>query len=139
MTATKTPTPKSASTESSKNEIFELTQGFYFEAAHTLKTLTDTASSSRIHGHTYLAYVTLRGPQNPNTGMVMDLGQLREQIERVRALLDHRFLDEVHEIGPVTLENLCKFIKDELLPGIPLIYKVCVERKASADKCTLYA
>ena len=59
----------------------EVSQKFFFDAAHTLKrTLDDAdevAGSRRIHGHTYHAEVTVAGSADPDTGMVVDLGHLR--------------------------------------------------------------
>jgi 6-pyruvoyltetrahydropterin/6-carboxytetrahydropterin synthase len=43
------------------------------------------------------------------------------QVAQVREQLDHRMLDEVPELGPATLENLCAFIWRNLeirLPGL---------------------
>ena len=93
---------------------FELSQRFYFDAAHTLRREMETEGSLRIHGHTYDAEVTVAGTPDPLTGMLMDLAYLRREIERVRELLDHRFLDEVVGLGAATLENLCAFIAREL-------------------------
>ena len=45
--------------------MFELTKQFRFEAAHTLERALDAAPSRRIHGHSYTAEVTLRGPADP--------------------------------------------------------------------------
>ena len=89
---------------------YELSQRFFFDAAHTLRRQIETDSSKRIHGHTYHAEVTLAGQPDPETGMMLDLGVLRQEVERVRQQLDHHFLDEVPGIGPATLENLCAFI-----------------------------
>lgn len=69
--------------------------------------------------------------------MLVDLGLLRREIERVRGLLDHRFLDEVQGIGPATLENLCVYIFDQLKDGLPSLTLVAVERPASGDRCLL--
>ena len=88
-----------------QKQQFELSQRFYFEAAHTLNRKIETEGSLRIHGHTYEAEVALVGTPDPASGMLIDLALLRQEIERVRSMLDHRFLDEVQEIGPVTLEN----------------------------------
>src|SRR5204862_290992 len=73
--------------------MFELSQTFYFEAAHTLERAIETASSRRIHGHTYGAEVQVRGEPGPD-GMVVDLAQLRAAIAEVRETLDHHFLDD---------------------------------------------
>uniref|UniRef100_E1T3W9 6-carboxy-5,6,7,8-tetrahydropterin synthase n=1 Tax=Burkholderia sp. (strain CCGE1003) TaxID=640512 RepID=E1T3W9_BURSG len=116
---------------------YELSQKFYFEAAHTLHREIDAEGSRRIHGHTYHAQVFVRGTPDPMTKMVIDLGFLCREIERVRELLDHRFLDEISTLGPATLESLCTFILDELSKSIPAISRVRVERTASGDACDL--
>ena len=89
----------------------ELSQRFYFEAAHTLRRYlsnpSEVESSRRIHGHTYQAEVTVAGQPDPATGMLMDLAVLRAELAKLREQLDHRFLDEVPGLGPATLENLC--------------------------------
>lgn len=119
------------------NHQFELSQRFYFEAAHTLRRKIETQGSLRIHGHTYEAEVSLLGTPDPQTGMLVDLGFLRQEIERVKNMLDHHFLDEIQELGPATLENLCVFIKNQLSSTLPMLSRVMVERKASGDKCIL--
>lgn len=98
--------------------MFELTQSFKFDAAHTLERQIETESSRRIHGHSYEAQVTVAGAPEPASGMVIDLGFLRAELERLRGQLDHHFLDEVSaltELGPPTLETLCLFIARELM------------------------
>jgi len=117
--------------------IYELSQRFFFEAAHTLDREIDTLSSKRIHGHTYHAEVSVRGPRNPVTGMVVDLGLLRRQIDRVRSVLDHAFLDQVEGLGEPTLENLSEFIAHQFVDFEPPISGVRVWRDASGDTCRL--
>lgn len=117
--------------------VFELSQRFYFEAAHTLQRSYETEGSLRIHGHTYEAEVTVSGSSDPVTGMIVDLALLRREIERVRSMLDHRFLDEVRDLGPATLENLTVFIRDQMKITFPNLTSVMVERRASGDRCVL--
>jgi 6-pyruvoyltetrahydropterin/6-carboxytetrahydropterin synthase len=117
--------------------VCELSQRFFFEAAHTLHRSLETEGSLRIHGHTYEAEVTLCGRPDPQTGMLMDLGYLRSEIARVRDMLDHRFLDEVAGLGPATLENLCAFLRSQLQTNLPMLSSVTIERRASGDKCVL--
>jgi 6-pyruvoyltetrahydropterin/6-carboxytetrahydropterin synthase len=69
--------------------------------------------------------------------MLVDLGQLRAAIARVREMLDHRFLDEVDGVGTPTLENLCAFIRRHLEPQMPLLRAVMVERRLSGDRCVV--
>jgi 6-pyruvoyltetrahydropterin/6-carboxytetrahydropterin synthase len=116
---------------------FELSQRFYFEAAHTLRRKIDAAGSLRIHGHTYHAEVTIAGQPDPESGMMMDLAFLRQEVEKVREKLDHHFLDEVPGLGPATLENLCTFIYNDLKGALPNIHRITIERPASGDTCSL--
>jgi len=119
------------------NQIFELSQGFYFEAAHTLKRNYESEGSLRIHGHTYEAEVTVSGNPNLTTGMLVDLALLRNEIETVRSLLDHQFLDEIQDLGPATLENLATFIYSKLIIKFSNLTSVMVQRSKSGDKCVL--
>lgn len=117
--------------------MYELSQRFMFEAAHTLKREIDKASSARIHGHTYFAEVTVSGLPDADTGMVIDLGTLRERIEHVRVDLDHHMLDEVVDLGPPTLENLCRYIAGRLRKTTANVSEVRVWREGSGDACRL--
>jgi 6-pyruvoyltetrahydropterin/6-carboxytetrahydropterin synthase len=117
--------------------MFELSQTFSFDAAHTLKrhvSPEEAASSRRIHGHTYTAEVAVRGPRQLDTGMVVDLAILRTAMAEVRSQLDHHFLDEVAGLGTPTLENLCVFIHEQMRTRIPNVSAVSVSR-AAGDRC----
>jgi 6-pyruvoyltetrahydropterin/6-carboxytetrahydropterin synthase len=115
----------------------ELTQEFYFEAAHTLAREHDSEPSRRIHGHTYHAEVTVRGERDPRSGMIVDLAVLRSHIATVRGMLDHRLLDDVDGLGHPTIENLAAFIGSRLRALEPRVSSVRVRRKASGDSCLL--
>jgi len=72
--------------------------------------LFGAAANPHGHGHNYVVAVTLEGDPDPVTGMVLDLKELKEVLERhVLAPYDHRFLN--HEVPPFdrlipTTENL---------------------------------
>jgi 6-pyruvoyltetrahydropterin/6-carboxytetrahydropterin synthase len=128
---------KALSSDRRASGRYEVSQRFYFEAAHTLGREIDTEGSLRIHGHTYEAEVTVSGTPDDESGMLIDLGYLRNEIARVRDHLDHRFLNEVAGLGPATLENLCAFICDKLKGAVPGLCAVMVERRVSGDRCLL--
>ena len=115
--------------------ILEISQEFFFEAAHTLEREIETDASRRIHGHTYHAQVTVRGEQDERTGMVVDLAVLRHHIHTIRDHLDHRLLDEIIDLGIPTLENLSAYIASRLTALEPRVVSVRVSRKASGDSC----
>jgi 6-pyruvoyltetrahydropterin/6-carboxytetrahydropterin synthase len=117
--------------------LFTVSQRFFFDAAHTLKREIEAEGSRRIHGHTYHAEVWLAGPLNPVSGMVIDLGLLRQRLDDVRTLLDHHMLDDVPGLGVPTLENLCLFIANALSDLRPRLARVRVWREALGDACTL--
>lgn len=127
---------------------FELSQSFIFESAHTLKRtvpLVEYEPSTRVHGHTYTAEVAVIGKRGasgmlelPRKGkhgpLVVDLFLLRSEIAKVRAMLDHRMLDDVPGLEAPTLECLCEFIAAHI--GLP-VASVTVSRTATGDKCRL--
>lgn len=115
----------------------DISQKFFFDAAHTLDRQVEADSSRRIHGHTYQAEVTLSGVPNAVSGMVVDLGLVRRAIDHLRPQLDHRLLDDVPDLGPATLENLCAFIWRALAPVLPGLAAVRVWREGMGDSCTL--
>lgn len=45
------------------------------------------------HGHNYRIVVTLKGPVDLRTGMVLNISELRQAMGRVLSLLDHKHLD----------------------------------------------
>lgn len=113
----------------------EVSQTFFFDAAHTLERAVETDSSRRVHGHTYNAEVFLTGEPDPRTGMVIDLGLVRREIEVLRGRLDHHLLDAITGLGPPTLENLCQFIFRKLQPVLPALTSVRVWRVSVGDAC----
>lgn len=118
--------------------MYELSKQFLFDAAHTLHRKIETESSLRIHGHSYRAEVTLRGQADPVTGMVMDVGKLERELAAVRDALDHRFLDEIEDLGPATMENLCRWIWVKLELELPALWKVSVSRPSNGDSCSYW-
>ncbi|MGE3624262.1 MAG: 6-pyruvoyl tetrahydropterin synthase family protein [Bdellovibrionales bacterium] len=115
--------------------MFELSKQFRFDSAHTLDRKIDTEASRRIHGHSYRAEVTVRGVPDKQSGMIIDLGLFERELEETRLALDHRFLDEINDLGPATLENLSAWIWRRLEPSIKGLTKVTVYRDSNAERC----
>lgn len=115
--------------------MFELSKQFRFDAAHTLDRAIQTESSRRIHGHSYRAEVSVRGRPDPATGMIVDLGVLDAAMQEAHEALDHRFLDEMDDLGPATMENLCVWIWRKLAPMVDNLARVAVYRDSSGETC----
>ncbi len=118
--------------------MFELSKQFRFDAAHTLERSIDTESSRRIHGHSYRAEVTVRGRPDSSSGMIIDLGLLERKLADARDALDHRFLDEINDLGPATMENLSRWIWNLLSPDVGNLLKVSVYRDSSGEACSYW-
>ena len=75
------------------------------------------------HGHNYRLEVTLRGDPDPVTGMVINLTELKEILEReVMERFDHRDLNrdsDYFEKHPPTPENLALVIFRLLRDAVP--------------------
>lgn len=105
-----------------------LTKRYRFSASHRLHSaaLTDEQNASVYgkcnnpggHGHNYALHVTVAGPVNPETGMVMDLALLDRIVgEHIIEPLDHSYLNaEAFRDSVPTTENLCAEIFQRLKP-----------------------
>src|SRR5579871_1549393 len=118
--------------------MFELSKQFRFESAHTLYRVVDGEASRRIHGHSYRAEVVVRGEANPDTGMVLDLGLLERALEDTRLSLDHRFLNDVPDLGPATMENISVWIWRKVAGACGGIARVTVYRDSAGEACSYF-
>lgn len=116
----------------------EITKDFRFDAAHTLVRDIGAEGSRRIHGHSYRAQVTIRGSVDPISGMIADMGHVENMLTDARDALDHRFLDEINDLGPGTLENLASWIWRRVRPNCPRLARVTVFRDSSGESCSYW-
>lgn len=110
----------SAPAHAERGPVVHFSRRWMFVAAHRLHVDALTPERNREvygkcnnphgHGHNYVVQITLRGPVDPVTGMVTDLGALdafarREMMDR----FDHQNLNTLEcfrDLAPTT-ENLC--------------------------------
>lgn len=105
-----------------------VTRRFTFSAAHRYGRPEWSEAENRrrygplatVHGHTYTLEVTLAGPVDPASGMVVDLADVKRLVaDAVLARFDHAFLNDDPAFPPgvvPTTENLARVIWD-LLAG----------------------
>jgi len=91
----------------------EVSRTFTLDSAHFLPNYQ--GKCSRIHGHTWTIRITVSGPINPETGMVLDFSTLKSSvITPLEEIFDHYVLNEKHPFHtpgfPPTAENIGKFI-----------------------------
>lgn len=91
---------------------------FNFCCAHRLPHYD--GACARVHGHHYRLLITITGPVDPRSGMILDFEVIKRIVdERAMSLVDHRDLNELLE-NP-TAESLVVFLWDKLkveLPGL---------------------
>lgn len=69
------------------------------------------------HGHNYTVEVTVRGPVDPRTGMVMNLEALKDCMQKVLDQMDHKNIDKQVDYFKETVsttENVAIYIFEEL-------------------------
>ena len=103
-----------------------ITRRFDFHAAHALTTFPEGHKCRRLHGHTFLAEVTLAGEVDPQRGYLMDFGELKRHLAPLEADLDHANLNDLPGLPNPTTELLAKYIYDRLKPAVPLLESVRV-------------
>ena len=112
--------------------MIELSQEFTFDAAHYLE---GAPEYRRMHGHSFYAQVTLRGEPDAQTGFLRDLGDVNKALADIRAVLDHRLLNEIEGLGKPTLENLARFIFVHAKAALPEVVRVKLRRPSYGQTC----
>ena len=88
-----------------------LARRFRFDAAHRLP--NHPGKCRHLHGHGYELEVLLRGPIDPDTGMLIDFADLKAAVqERVLDHVDHADLNEI--LPNPTAEEIAVWIWDQL-------------------------
>jgi len=89
-----------------------------------------------MHGHSFRVEIALRGVPRPPSGFVSDFARLERACLKLRAKLDHAFLNEIAGLRQPSLENLCLWIWDRLAPQFRGLTRVTVRRDSLGQFCT---
>ncbi len=108
----------------------ELFHVFHLEAARRLPHLPSEHTCARVHGHSFRIEIHVRGPLHPELGWVMDFAELQAAAQKVQAMLDHRYLNDIPGLDNPTSERLAIWIWERLKPDLPALCKVVVQETA---------
>ncbi len=116
--------------------MIEIFKEFTFEAAHQLAANVDPGHPyANLHGHSFKVEVFLRGEPDPETGWIVDLAEVEQALAPVREQLDHHYLNVIDGLERPTLENIARWIWDQVAPRIPALHRVVVRRGAGNEGC----
>jgi 6-pyruvoyltetrahydropterin/6-carboxytetrahydropterin synthase len=87
---------------------------------------------ARLHGHSFRFEIHVHGPIDPETGWLMDYGDISKIVKPVRNELDHRYLNEIPGLENPTSEVLAAWIWARVKPNLPALSAVVVEETCTA-------
>jgi 6-pyruvoyltetrahydropterin/6-carboxytetrahydropterin synthase len=103
-----------------------LTKTFCFEAAHDLPTFPPDHKCRRLHGHSFRFDVVVEGAVAPETGYLIDYGDIKKAADPLVRRLDHYYLNEVEGLSNPTSENIARWLWDRLKPDLPMLTSIIV-------------
>lgn len=107
--------------------IFELKQQFQIEAARSLPNLPKDHPCSRLHGHSFVIILTLKGSLDPLKGWVRDYHEVSQIMKPLLDQLDHRHLNEVSGLENPTSELLTHWIFERARKVLPELVRVTIK------------
>lgn len=110
----------------------EIFKEFRFEAAHRLPHVPATHKCARLHGHSFVVQVYVRGPVGAESGWVIDFADISAAWQPLHAVLDHNFLNEVEGLENPTSERLARWIWRKIGPALPAISQVVVRETCTS-------
>ncbi|MEQ1695827.1 MAG: 6-carboxytetrahydropterin synthase [Hyphomicrobiaceae bacterium] len=108
---------------------------FSFEAAHFLPSAPAGHPNSRVHGHSFRVRVTLEGEPDPQTGLIMHLGDLADAMRSAHDDLDHRMLNEIPGLEVPTLERITMWLWNRLDHRVPGLAEILIARDSCHEGC----
>jgi 6-pyruvoyltetrahydropterin/6-carboxytetrahydropterin synthase len=111
----------------------ELIRAFSFDAAHLLPNVPDGHKCKRLHGHTFHFKIHLKGNVDPNTGWLMDFGDIKKVVKPlIENYLDHYYLNDVEGLENPTSENIAIWLWRKLKPDLPLLFKITLHETCNS-------
>lgn len=97
---------------------------FTFDSAHFLPNVPTGHKCREIHGHTYRLTVFLGGKPDEKLGWIADFGEVKEYVNGVIELIDHKLLNNIHGLENPTCEMLAQWLWHNIKPLIPQLKKI---------------
>ena len=105
---------------------------FTIEAAHRLPNVPTGHKCSRLHGHSFVIEVHVRGMPDPHTGWIMDFADIKAAFGPLYEQLDHHYLNEVDGLANPTSERLAEWIWARLKPVLPPLSAIVIHETCTS-------
>jgi 6-pyruvoyltetrahydropterin/6-carboxytetrahydropterin synthase len=113
-------------------DLVEIFKEFTFEAAHRLPLVPPGHKCGRLHGHSFLVALHVRGPVDAQRGWLIDFADVKSAFHPLHDRLDHNYLNDIEGLDNPTSENLAKWIWRRLRPSLPALAKVVVRETCTS-------
>jgi len=97
---------------------------FSFDSAHFLPLVPDGHKCKGIHGHTYQLIVYIEGELDPKIGWVMDFAVLKDAVNPIVDMLDHKLFNNIEGLENPTCENVAVWLWNKIKPLVPQLKKI---------------
>lgn len=114
--------------------VVELSKTFRFDAAHWLPLVAEGHKCGRLHGHSWVVVVTVRGEVSAETGWYCDYADItRVTKPLVDDLLDHRCMNELPGLENPTSEMLAIWLWERIAPALPGLFEIEVRETPNGN------
>jgi 6-pyruvoyltetrahydropterin/6-carboxytetrahydropterin synthase len=110
----------------------EIFREFRFEAAHRLPNVEAGHKCARLHGHSNLVAVQVKGEVGARSGWVIDFAEIDTAFKPLHARLDHYYLNEIEGLENPTSEVLAKWIWTRLRSSLPGLCRVTIRETCTS-------
>lgn len=94
--------------------MYQVSIETYFSAAHRLRNYQGLCEN--LHGHNWKVEATVAAERLDSAGMVIDFSILKQKLQQILDVLDHRYLNEIDpfkDLNPSS-ENLAAYLFERL-------------------------
>lgn len=106
--------------------MYSVKVGVSFSAAHNLRNYK--GKCEELHGHNWKVEIVAASAKLDKTGILLDFGYLKEELNAVIEKLDHKYLNNLayfKKVNP-TSENIAKYIYDNIKRRIKILKQATV-------------
>lgn len=103
------------------NLVTEIWKTIRFEASHRLPNVPEGHPCGRLHGHSWVVELHVRGAVETMSGWIIDFADVKSKFKDLYDALDHNHLNELPGLENPTSEHVARWIWDKVAPRFPVV------------------